>query len=125
MRKLIATILLLSQMLIVAGNVLPVMINFYYQKKAEISLNSKLNQLPARTSLLSALSDIARQHEKNKQSKPLPESLVTSSVVFACVDEGSSLIKIFCTAKIVFSDFETLDTLEGFVGLLFPPPKSV
>ena len=120
MRKSIAIILLVSQVLIIAGYVFPAMVNFFSVKKAEIVLNKKLNELPARTNLLSALSDIANQHEKNKQSKPLPESLVTSNVVFACNDEGSPRIKIFFFAKIVFNHFKTLDTLEGFFGLLIP-----
>jgi len=101
MRKSIAIILLVSQMLIVVGGVLPTMINYFVQKQSEIAMNSKLNNLPPRTNILFALNDIARQHEKNKQSKPLPESLVTSNVVFACIDEGSAMIKIFLSAKIV------------------------
>lgn len=124
MRKSIAIILLVSQLLIISGYVFPAMINFFNMKKAEIALNEKLNELPARANLLSALSDIARQHEKNKQSKPLPESLVTSNVVFACIDEGSTRIKNFMSVRIVFNHFKTLDTLEGFFGLLIPPPKN-
>jgi hypothetical protein len=123
MRKSIAIILLVSQLLIIVGGVFPTMVNFFVHQKEQSNLNDKLNELPARTNFLSALSDIARQHEKSKQSKPLPESLVTSNVVFACVDEGAPLIKIFLSTKIVFNHFKTLDTLEGFLGLLFPPPK--
>ena len=123
MRKSIAIILLVSQMLIVVGGVLPTMINYFVLKQSELAMNAKLTNLPPRTNILFALNDIARQHEKNKQSKPLPESLVTSNVVFACIDEGSAMIKIFLSAKIVFNHFKTLDTLDGFLGLLIPPPK--
>ena len=110
-------------MLIVVGSLFPTLVNFYYLRKAEESLNSKISQLPARTNLLSALNEIAIQHEKNKKSKPLPESLVTSSIVFACIDDGNPLIKIFSVSKIVYSYFQTLDTLDVFLGLLVPPPK--
>lgn len=123
MRKSIAIILLVSQLLIIVGGVLPAMVNFIVCQKEQNSLNDKLKNLPARTNFLSALNDIARQHEKEKQSKPTPESLVTSTLIFACIDPGTLLIRIFNSVKIVFSHFKTLDTLDGYVGLVVPPPK--
>lgn len=123
MRKSITIILLVSQLLIIVGGVLPAMINFFVCQKEQNFLNDKLSNLPARTNFLSALNDIARQHEKEKQSKPVPESLVTSTLVFACIDAGSTLIRVFSSVKIIFSHFKTLDTLDGYVGLVVPPPK--
>ena len=125
MRKLIAIALLVSQMWIIGGGIFSALVNIYVQHQAKVSLNEKLSQLPSRTNLLSSLNEIALQHEKDKQSKSLPEAWVTSNIVFACVDEGSSLIKIFCSAKIDFCLFKTWDTLEGFHGLVVPPPKFV
>lgn len=123
MRRLVSIILLLSHLLIIIGFVWPMVINKYTDYKSKQAIEEKIKALPARANILSMLSEIAKQHEKNEKQKPNHESIASAASIFIFSNEGRTMLAVLSFLIIILNQFIIENNLIVFLQRVVPPPK--